>query len=212
MVEYILQSKSASCIVRHLGHGFGHTCNLMAHTIWSCWNALLGRAVLHFPWIGVTHWFVTVMFAGWQVNRWMHYDSTGTTACTCPTHLSDCTHTHARSLQTKRFTQNGLLACLCILMCVDLYVYTQIRFYIQDIKMPLWPDGVLVIWAFCFRSNCNFASGGIAARQTDGMSYINIFLLEALLLSVGRVVCVCCTDVRRSYLLTSKPGLCKCNA
>ncbi len=69
MVEYILQSKSASCTVRHLGHGFSHTCNLMARAIWSCWNALLGRAVHHFPWIGVTYWFVTVMFAGWQVNR-----------------------------------------------------------------------------------------------------------------------------------------------
>lgn len=144
--------------------------------------------------------------AGEQVNAlWQHRDNCMHLPHT-PVRLQ--AHTHARSLQTKRFTQNGLLACLCIRMCVDLYVYTQIRFYIQDIKMPLWPDGVLVIWAFCFRWNCNFASGGIAARQTDGMSYINIFLLEALLQSVGkRVVCVCCTDVRRSYLLTSK-----CNA
>ncbi len=59
-------------------------------------------------------------------------------------HTCQTAHTRARSLQTKRFTQNGLLACLCIRMCVDLYVYTQIRFYIQGIKMPLWPDGVLV--------------------------------------------------------------------
>lgn len=65
---------------------------------------------------------------------------------TCPTAR---TRSLARSLQTKRFTQDGLLACLCIRMCADLNMYVrsvqQSRFYIQDIKMSLWPDGVLVI-------------------------------------------------------------------
>lgn len=169
--------------------------------------------MLHFPWIGVIHWFVTVMFAGWQVNAlWQHRDN-----CMHLPHTPVLLHARslARSLQTKRFIQDGLLDCLCIRMRVDLYMFArsvqQSHFYIQDIKMSLWPDGVLVIWALCVRSNCYFASGGIAARQTDGMSYINIFMLGALLTSVGRVACVYCIDVRRSYLLTSKPGMCKCN-
>lgn len=127
-------------------------------------------------------------------------------------HTCHTARTHTCSLSTNKtvYPERSPSLLMHMDMCVDLYVYTQIRFYIQDIKMSLWPGGVLGIWALCVRSNCNFASGGIAARQTDGMSYINIFMLEALLLSVGRAACVCCIDVRRSYLLTSKPGLCNC--
>lgn len=189
-----------------------HTGNLMAHAIWSCWNALSGRAVLHFPWIGVTYWFVTVMFAGWQVKvLWQQRDN-----CMHLPHTPVLLHTHAHSLSANKTVYPertpGLLMhtdvcwsfCVCTVSAAD-------PFYTQDIKMSLWPDGVLVIWALCVRSNCNFASGGIAVRQTDGMSCINIFMLEALLTSVGRVACVCCIDVRRFYLLTSKPGMCNCN-
>lgn len=82
-----------------------------------------------------------------------------------------------------------------------------IRFYIQSIKMSLWPDGILVFWVLCVRSNCNFTSGGygIAARQTDGMSCINIFMLEAL--PTSRM----CTLGWCKVLLPSKPGWFNCN-
>lgn len=136
------------------------------------------------------------MFAGRQVNRWINYDSTGTTACTCHAHCH--LSPSARSQQTQRFTQNQprMFIDLCVHepRAVHAFLYTRHK----DVIVAIF-----VLWVLCVRSNCNFASGGygIAARQTDGMSYINIFMLEALPMSRMRTLRWC------KVLLTLKPVL-----